>query len=131
VPNEAEIRTVGSQVSAAEPASILIKHPRAGVAEMRIGEFSGGRLLDLALAGCVFNNLLRTAAERGIRIHEAGVLVIGDFSDDGSSPGIKCRVKVLGDAGPDQLRALAREAFDDSTVAGVVKRSGQVEFQGP
>ena len=129
--NEAEIRTATSHERPADPASITITHRRAGIAELKLGQFSGSGLLDLALAGCVFNNILRAASERGIRIDQARVIVAGDFNDDGSSAGIDCRVDISGDAGLPQLHELARTAFDESTVAAVLKRAGKVEFYGP
>lgn len=129
--NEAEVRTGASHTSPADPASITITHRRAGIAEIRLGQFSGSGLLDLALAGCVFNNVVRAAAEKGIRIEQARVSVAGDFNDEGSSAGVECRVEVSGDATPDQLHELARGAFDESTVAAVLRRAGKIDFYGP
>lgn len=48
MPNEAAVRTIGHHPGAADPASIMSNHLRAGVAEMRLGLFSGSGLLDLA-----------------------------------------------------------------------------------
>jgi uncharacterized OsmC-like protein len=131
MPNEAVIRTAGDGESAQmEPGSMLIAHHRAGVAELKVERLSGGHLLHLALAGCVFNNVLRLARDKGIAVEEATVRVGGDFTDDGDSTGIECEVKVFGDASPEELQALAREAFDDSTVASVLRRGARVDLTG-
>ncbi len=129
MPHEAEIRTVSADTEVAiDPNSIVVQHHRAGMAEIRLEQLTGGRLLHLALAGCVFNNVLRLARQKGISVDEASIRVSGDFTADGDSTGIDCEVKVLGGATPEQLRALAREAFDNSTVGVVLKRATKVEL---
>jgi uncharacterized OsmC-like protein len=131
MPYEAVVRTAGTEVSAqVEPASIFVAHHRAGVAELMVEQLSGGHLLHLALAGCVFNNVLRLARDTRIVVDEASVRVGGDFTEGGDSTGIECEVKVYGDASPEQLRALAREAFDDSTVVSVLRRGAKVDLTG-
>jgi len=90
---------------------------------------SGGHLLHLALAGCVFNNVLRIAGDKGIEVDQASVQVDGDFTDDGHSKGMVCRIDITGDAEPAELRALAQEAFDDSTVASVLRHGATVELR--
>jgi uncharacterized OsmC-like protein len=128
MPHDAVIRTVGGEPAQSEPDSMFIAHHRAGVAELKVEQLSGGHLLHLALAGCVFNNVLRLARDKGIAVDEASVRVSGDFTEGGDSTGIECDVKVFGDASPEELAALARAAFDDSTVASVLRRGARVEL---
>ena len=128
MPYQAEIRTSRSDRAASDPGSMLVQHHRAGHAELKLEQLTGGHLLHLALAGCVFNNVLRLAGEKGISVDDASVLVSGGFTERGDSTGFQCSVNVSGDAGVEQLRALAREAFDDSTVAVVLKRAAKVEL---
>jgi putative redox protein len=129
MPYEAEIRTFGDGVVAAiDPGSIVVKHHRAGVAEVKVERLTGGHLLHLALAGCVFNNVLRMARKRGISLRDASVRVQGEFTADGDSTGIECTVSISSDADAEHVRALAREAFDDSTVGSVLKRATKVEL---
>src|SRR5579864_9566450 len=131
MPHEAVIRTAGDGVPAqVEPESILVAHHRAGVAELKMERMTGGHLLHLALAGCVFNNVLRLAKDKGISVEEASVRVDGGFTAEGDSTGITCDVKVFGDASPEQLRALAQEAFNESTVGVVLKRATTVDLTG-
>ena len=128
MPHEAEIRTARGRKAVAEPHSILVAHHRAGTAEVKMAQMSGGSLLHLALAGCVFNNVLRMAGDRGISVDEASVRVSGGFTDDGASTGVECHVDVLGDAPTEQLRALAQAAFDDSTVAAALRQGTVVRL---
>ena len=127
----AEIRTTNGARDGVEPASIVVRHHRAGVAEMKVPELSGGRLLHLSLAGCVFNNVLRLAGERAIGVKDVSVKVDGDFTKDGDSTGIDCTIHIDGDSDPQTLRQLARDALDDSTVAAVLRRATQVSLKEP
>jgi uncharacterized OsmC-like protein len=128
MPHEAEIRTAPGRTAVAEPRSILVAHHRAGTAEIKVDQLSGGSLLHLALAGCVFNNVLRMAGERGISVDDASVRVSGGFTDDGASTGVECRVDVLGDASTEELRDLAQAAFEDSTVVAVLRQGAGVRL---
>ena len=128
MPNEAEIRTRRDMTSGADPSSVVFKHHRAGAAEIKVEQLTGGRLLHLAVAGCIFNNVLRLARDRSIEVHEASVRVSGDFNSDGDSTGIECSVDLVGDAAPAALTALAQAAFDDSTVVSVLRRGAEVRL---
>ena len=130
MPHEAEIRTARGRSDAIDPASIVVKHHRAGVAEIKASQLTGGRLLHLALAGCVFNNVLRIAGERGVEVRDASVRVSGDFTSDGNSTGVECSIDIDSNADPAVLRALAKDAFDDSTVGSVLRRGAKVELAG-
>lgn len=124
----AEIRTTNAGAGAIEPVSIVVKHHRAGVAEISVPQLSGGRLLHLSLAGCVFNNVLRMAAERGMRVSDVAVKVDGDFTEDGESTGIDCTIRIDGDSDQSQLRKLAEDAFENSTVGAVLKKATRVSL---
>ncbi|HEV2967228.1 MAG TPA: OsmC family protein [Candidatus Dormibacteraeota bacterium] len=128
--HRAQIRTYagGHGSTAAEPASIVVRHHRTDQVELEVDRLTGGHLLHLALAGCVFNNVLRMAAENGIQVAEVSVTVDGDFTAAGESTGITCHVDVAADVPQEEIDALARRAFDDSTVASVLRRGAQVEF---
>jgi uncharacterized OsmC-like protein len=128
MPHEAEIRTARGRAAVAEPRSILVEHRRAGTAEIKMAQMSGGSLLHLALAGCVFNNVLRMAGDRGISVDEASVRVSGGFTDEGASTGVECRVDVLGDASAEELRKLAQAAFENSTVVAVLRQGAAVRL---
>ena len=128
----AEIRTfsAGSGRPLSEPSSIVVRHHRTDQAEIKVDGLTGGHLLHLALAGCVFNNVLRMAGQRGIEVADVSVAVDGDFTDAGDSTGITCSVDIAADAPQEEIDSLARGAFDDSTVASVLRRGARVEFSG-
>ncbi|HEX9098805.1 MAG TPA: OsmC family protein [Candidatus Dormibacteraeota bacterium] len=128
---QAEIRTVSNATAAesAEPNSLIVRHHRSGRAELKVDELSGGHLLHMALAGCVFNNIHRIAQDRGIRVHDASVAVDGGFNEEGNaSTGISCRVMVAGEAAKEQLAAVAREAFDNSSIAAILRQTTTVDL---
>src|SRR5690348_817130 len=120
MPHQAEIRISRAlAAAAADPGSVLVRHHRIPVAELCVSRLTGGSLLHLSLAGCVFGNVLRLADDRKIALRDASVTVEGDFTPDGNSTGIDCRIDLDAEADPAALRQLAQDAFDDSTVAAV------------
>src|SRR5256885_2406440 len=121
----AEIRSMSDEgdIQTVEPRSIRVQHHRSGRAELRVDKLSGGHMLHLALAGCVFNNLYAFAQKRGVRLSDASVTVDGAFNDDGTaSTGITCQVVVAGEAKRDDLAAVTQEAFAESSIAAGVPR---------
>ena len=66
--------------------------------------FNGGQLLNLAVAGCVSNDLFREAAKMGIALHRVRVTARSDYAGDPpvSTP-IEYDVEVEGDAPEDAL----------------------------
>jgi uncharacterized OsmC-like protein len=69
--------------------------------------FNGGKLLYLAVAGCVSNDLFREAQAQGIELSSVRVRVRGDFSGGPPVSGsVDYEVEIEGNATPDRLRAL-------------------------
>ncbi len=69
--------------------------------------FNGGQLLNLAVAGCVSNDLFREAARRGIRLDRVRVTAESDYA--GAPPvssTIEYRVELSGEATPQELDEL-------------------------
>lgn len=86
-------------------------------------------MLHLALAQCVFNNVLRIAGDRGLLFSDLGVTADGDFNSAGTaSTGISCSIEVGGDADRSELIRVAEAAFKDSTVVAVLRRGAPVEL---
>jgi len=125
--HRAEIRCPPRSAAANDPASIVVRHHRVDRAELTAEVLSGGHLIHLALAGCVFNNIHRLAAERGIVITNARVMADGDF-DDGGSTGISCEIHLEGDGNRDALRQLASDAYEDSSIGAMMRRGTTVEL---
>jgi uncharacterized OsmC-like protein len=69
--------------------------------------FNGGQLLNLAVAGCISNDLFREAATRGIRLTRVRVSASSEYAGEPpvSTP-IQVRVEVDGDADRAALDAL-------------------------
>jgi putative redox protein len=96
----------GSAVVNELPA-VTINHRSAGPTMLTLGTFSGGHVLHLAVAACVFNDLMREARSRGIRIERLAVTANGDFAGDPlRSTGITYTIDIGGDAPEEALRAL-------------------------
>ncbi|HEY5630186.1 MAG TPA: OsmC family protein [Candidatus Limnocylindrales bacterium] len=87
-------------------------------------------MLHLALAQCIFNNVLRLARERGLTLGDVSVMADGDFNAEGTaSTGIDCTIELGGTADRSDLVKIAEEAFTNSTVAAVLRRGGPVELK--
>jgi hypothetical protein len=68
-----QIRKAEASPRAIDPGDVIFKHHRAGHAQVRIETLTGAHLLHLAVAGCLFNDILRVAAERGITVNQLEV----------------------------------------------------------
>jgi putative redox protein len=118
---------------AAEPAAparrIIVDHHRTPRVEWSIDAVTGGHVLHLALAQCVFNNVLRIARNRELSLTDVSVTADGDFDAEGTaSTGIECSIELSGDAEQSELVGLAEAAFGESTVVAVLLRSATVEL---
>jgi hypothetical protein len=126
----ARVRIPAGEADPASPTSrIVVHHHRTPRAEWSIDVASGGHVLHLALAQCVFNNVLRIARDRGLVLNELSVAVDGDFNPEGTaSTGIDCSIELGGDAERSDLIGVGEAAFTDSTVVAVLRRGGTVEL---
>jgi putative redox protein len=115
-----EIRNVDGQVTAlgsAGPFTLVVDRPTDGGGG-GLG-FNGGRLLYLAVAGCISNDLFRDARAAGIDLSRVRVKVSGDFvGDPAVSEEIRYEVEVAGSAPEKALRELI-ESVDE--IAGIPK----------
>ncbi|HEU4353949.1 MAG TPA: OsmC family peroxiredoxin, partial [Actinomycetota bacterium] len=102
---EVEIRNVDGAVTAlgaAGPFTLVVDRPAEGGGGGR--GFNGGQLLNLAVAGCISNDLFREAAGRDIVLRR--VVVRADGGYGGSPPvstGISYDVEIEGEATPEEL----------------------------
>ena len=86
-------------------SSVVIDRP--AVAGGRGLGFNGGQLLNLAVAGCISNDLFREAAKRGITLHRVVVTADSDYTGNPAvSTAIEYSVEVSGDAEQDALDEL-------------------------
>ena len=122
-----QIRKAEASPRAVDPGDVIFKHHRAGHAQMRIGTLTGAHLLHLAVAGCLFNDILRVAAERGIRVNQLEVSADGDFDGEPAvSTGISYSVRITGDAPEDELRRLIGDCEEETSIGNTLQRSTPV-----
>ena len=92
----ATIHTVSD--AASDPGGgLVVEHHRTPRAALQVEMWSGGHLLHLAVAGCLFNDLLREAPNRGITVDHLSVTADGDFDANGSS-GIRYAIEIRSSA---------------------------------
>jgi OsmC-like protein len=130
VPYGVQIRLLrpGEPTPQVEPPNFVYTHPRGGRFEYRIDGLSGGHLLHLAVAGSVFDGIIRVARERGIALSYTLVRAEGDFNKEGTrSTGISYSMQVEGEATDDELADLAAFVRQDSSVSQIVSHGASVE----
>ena len=126
----ARVRLPADEAEPATPTSrIVVHHHRTPRAEWSIDLPTGGHVLHLVLAQCVFNNILRIAQGQGLGVNDLGVTADGSFNtEETASTGIDCSIELDGDADRSDLIRVAEAAFKDSTVVAVLRRGGPVEL---
>ena len=106
---EIEVRSVTggpTAIGSAGPFTLIVDRP-ASVGGGGLG-FNGGQLLNLAIGGCISNDLFREAAKRGVALERVVVRVDRDYlGDPAVSSAITYAVELHGPAAAEQLRELA------------------------
>ncbi|MGH3470372.1 MAG: OsmC family protein [Thermocrispum sp.] len=122
-----EIRTTDPGARAVPPGSLVVAHHRTPRAEITVERFTGGHLLHLAVAGCLFNDILRLAAERGITVTGLRVTADGDFVGEPTvSTGISYAVDISGSGSEVVLHRLVADAERDASIPLTLSRSTPV-----
>ena len=125
-----EVRNVHGAVTAlgaAGPFTLVIDRPEAAGGGGRA--FSGGELLNLAVAGCVSNDLFREAAKRGISLHRVVVAADSDYEGDPMvSTDIRYTVEVEGDATVEELDELVRHVDRIAEIPNSLRAGTRVEL---
>ena len=109
---------------------VVLRHHRAGAIRLQAQPLTGGHLLHLAVAGCVFNDLYRLAGERGIRLTDVQVAAAGGFEGEEPtvSTGVTYEVSVSGEASEEELRALVAEVDQMAAIAHVLRQGATVSL---
>jgi uncharacterized OsmC-like protein len=119
-----EVRSVDGGATAlgwGGTATVVIDRPVAGGGR-GLG-LNGGQLLNLAVAGCVSNDLFREAAKRGIRMDRVRVTADSDYTGDPAiSTPIEYEVEVSGDASPDALAELVAYVDEIAEIPNSIRR---------
>ncbi|HZE48737.1 MAG TPA: OsmC family protein [Jatrophihabitantaceae bacterium] len=125
---DVDIRMADAGGPAIEPGALTFKHHLTDSAQITIGALSGGHLLHLAVAGCLFNDILREAGQRGVTITELQVTADGAFAGDPLlSTGVHYDVTIAGDAPDTELHSLVADCQEASAVAASLRRGTPVE----
>ena len=128
---EAVVETVDSVDSdLTEPLEIRFQDPRRGVRHrVALDQFTGGHLLHLAVAGCVFNDLHREARQRGITLTHVSVTADGGF--DGTpteSTGIEYSIEVAGTASEQELNELVTYVEEIAEIPSAIRAGAAVRL---
>jgi uncharacterized OsmC-like protein len=124
---EVDIRLGDPSAPAADPANLVVAHHVADRAQVRAEVLSGGHLLHLAVAGCLFNDILREAEARGIELTDLQISADGDFQADPlTSTGITYSIDLAGSASEDELRELAAGCAERGAIPQTLERGTEV-----
>jgi uncharacterized OsmC-like protein len=91
--------------------------------------FNGGQLLNLAVAGCISNDLFREAARSDLDLRRVLVRVVSDYvGDPAVSTPIEYEVELEGNASEDALRELARRVDQIAEIPNSLRRGTEVRL---
>ncbi len=128
---EASVRTVDDG-SIAEPGPVVVELRNARTGQRQqfsMAEFTGGHLLHLAVAGCIYNDLFREAATQGITLTEVEVRADGAFHGDPCvTTGIGYTIHVQGEAPKSALEALVAHVERIAEVPSAIRLGGDVRL---
>jgi hypothetical protein len=128
----ARIQTVDRplQSACAVPSLMLARGPH-GPVELDVGNLSGGNVLHLAVAVCVFNDLLDEASRRGVRLQRLAVVAAGEFAVQPApfhSAGIMYRIEIAGDALEADLRTLVSDVERIAEIPHALRQGATVRL---
>jgi putative redox protein len=92
--------------------------------------FNGGQLLNLAVAGCISNDLFREAAARGITLHRVRVTAESDYTGQPAvSTPIEYSVEIAGDADDAALDELVAHVNDIAEIPNSLRQGTPVTLR--
>lgn len=122
-----QIRIADGSAPAVPLGKVVVEHHRTPSAEITAEVLSGGHVLHLAVACCLFNDLLRMASDRGIDVTDLRVSADGGFAGTPVvSTGVSYDIDIAGDAPDDVLRQLVADAERDASIPLTLARSTPV-----
>ncbi|HKF80939.1 MAG TPA: OsmC family protein [Thermoleophilaceae bacterium] len=125
---DVRIRLGDSSSAGVDPAKLVLKHHLADRAEVHAEALSGGHLLHLSVAGCLFNAILREARSRGIAVTDLQISAEGDFGGEPStSTRITYSVDLAGEAPEDELRKLVAECEELVPIPLTLERGARIQ----
>jgi putative redox protein len=125
---DVEISLADAAEDGVDPARLTVAHHLTERAEVRSQVLSGGHLLHLAVAGCLFNDILREAKARGIAVTDLRISADGGFEGDPPlSTGITYSIDIAGDAPEDELREIVEHREAIAAIPLTLRRGAEVE----
>lgn len=126
-----DLRSVdGGPTALAWGGSVTVVIDRPTEAGGRGLGFNGGQLLNLAVAGCVSNDLFREAARRGIRLDHVRVVADSDYAGSPStSTVIEYEVELSGDASQEVLADLVAHVDEIAEIPNSIRRGTEVRLR--
>jgi uncharacterized OsmC-like protein len=127
-----EVETVSvdggtTALGSAGPFTLIVDRPTEGGGGGK--GFNGGQLLNMAVAGCISNDLFREAAREGIVLTRVKVTATSDYSGDPAvSTPIEYRVEVEGDATSEILRNLVDHVDRIAEIPNSIRRGTEVRL---
>lgn len=113
-----------------EPLEVSLRDHRGVGHKLALDAFTGGHLLHLAIAGCVFNDLLRESRAHGITLTRVAVVCDGAFRGAPcESTGIEYSIDIEGDADERGLRELVEHVEEIAEIPAVVRRGAEVRLR--
>ncbi|HYP46615.1 MAG TPA: OsmC family protein [Propionibacteriaceae bacterium] len=112
-----------------ETADWVVNHHLTQQAAIDVEMLSGGHLLHLAIAGCLFNDILREAPPRGITIDHLAVTAFGDFDQNGSR-GVRYAIEILSANERSVVEQLVADLELEATIPKALRAEVAVESAG-
>ena len=128
-----DVRSVdGGPTALGSGGSVTVVIDRSTEAGGRGLGFNGGQLLNLAVAGCVSNDLFREAAKRGIRLDRVRVVADSDYSGNPAiSTPIEYQIELAGDASHEMLADLVAYVDEIAEIPNSIRRGTEVRLRSP
>ena len=115
-------------LGAAGPFTLVVDRP-AEAGGGGLG-FSGGQLLNLAVAACISNDLFRDAAKAGIALRRVRVTASSEYAGTPALSGpIEYSVELEGDAPEADLQALVAETDRIAEIPNSLRRGTEVRLR--
>lgn len=126
-----EVRSVdGGPTALGWGGSLTVVIDRSTEAGGRGLGFNGGQLLNLAVAGCVSNDLFREAATRGIRLDHVRIVAESDYAGSPAiSTVIDYQVELSGDASEEALAELVAYVDAIAEIPNSLRRGTEVRLR--
>jgi hypothetical protein len=123
------IRIAEAKAPGVQPDGVIFNHHLTDRAQVSAESLTGGHLLHLAVAGCLFNDILRKAANRGIALTKLDARANGGFAGDPpTSTGITCSVDLAAEAPGAEPRQLVADREQVATIPQIIRHGTHAKW---